>query len=63
MNGAVGKADIQDYYLLPWEAAVTRAGVRSIMCAYPSVNGVPSCGSKELLTDIARNTWKISGCT
>ena len=29
--------------------------------AYPSVNGEPGCGNKELLTDIARTAWNFSG--
>jgi beta-glucosidase len=31
------------------------------MCAYNYLNGVPSCESKEILTDILRNDWGFTG--
>ena len=32
-----------------------------LMCSYNSVNGVPSCASKELLTKKAREQWRFDG--
>ncbi len=32
-------------------------GASSLMCSFSSVNGVPSCGNKWLMNDVARETW------
>merc|ERR1711965_979553 len=37
------------------------AGAWSFMCSYSSVNGVPSCGSRTLLTDTLRTEWGFQG--
>ena len=59
--------DLDAYYLAPFRAAVG-VGVRSLMCAYSGLNGKPSCGSPELLTDVLRTMWGsdahvVSDCT
>jgi len=32
-----------------------------ILCAHISLNGVPSCANKKLLTDVLRGEWKFGG--
>ena len=33
----------------------------SLMCAYDAWDGVPSCANKEVMTDLARDTWNFTG--
>ncbi|XP_012939100.1 xylan 1,4-beta-xylosidase isoform X2 [Aplysia californica] len=46
---------------LPAFKKCVEAGTYSVMCSYNSVNGVPTCASKKLLTDILRTEWKFRG--
>lgn len=50
----------RDVYLPPFKAAVD-AGVYTLMAAFNEIGGVPSSGSKYLLTDILRNEWQFKG--
>ncbi len=53
--------DLWDTYLPQFRAAIVDAKADSIMCAYNAVNGQPACGSKFLLVDVLRNSWKFNG--
>jgi beta-glucosidase len=53
--------DLAETYLPAFRATVMAGGARSVMCAYNAVNGVPTCASKELLTDYLRDAWGFSG--
>jgi len=53
--------DLRETYLPAFEAAVKKANVESIMCAYNRVNDLPACGSDPLLKDILRNEWGFQG--
>ncbi|KAL4221807.1 hypothetical protein ACF0H5_020061 [Mactra antiquata] len=46
---------------LPAFRACVKAGTYSLMCSYNSINGVPACANKELLTDILRDEWNFKG--
>ncbi|KAK6171512.1 hypothetical protein SNE40_019687 [Patella caerulea] len=46
---------------LPAFRACVKAGTYNIMCSYNSINGIPSCANKELLTDILRDEWGFKG--
>ncbi|XP_065825984.1 uncharacterized protein [Oscarella lobularis] len=37
------------------------AGALSYMCSYNSINGVPACANRELLTDLLRDRWNFTG--
>ncbi|KAG6008116.1 hypothetical protein E4U21_004998 [Claviceps maximensis] len=52
--------DMADYYLPMFQTCVRDAKVSSIMCAYNSVYGVPSCASNYLLQDILRDHWNFT---
>lgn len=46
---------------LPQFKACVDAGSWSLMCSYNSINGIPACANKQLLTDILRNEWNFKG--
>ena len=56
----VSQHDIYDTYLPSFEAPIVQADAKGYMCAYTSVNGVPSCGS-AFLSGTARKLWNFSG--
>ncbi len=51
---------LREVYLPPYKAAVD-AGVRTIMTAFNSLNGVPSTANPFLLKTILRDEWKFRG--
>ncbi len=53
-NAIVSDQDLVETYLPPFESCIRDAGVASIMCSFNSINGVPACANKLLLTTIAR---------
>ncbi len=60
-NAQVDERDLLDSYLPQFEAAVRDGGVRSVMCAYNSVDGKPACANPRLLGDILRKQWGFPG--
>jgi beta-glucosidase len=56
----ISQHDIYDTYLPSFEAPIVQANAKGYMCAYTSINGQPSCGSK-FLSGTARNQWNFSG--
>jgi beta-glucosidase len=53
--------DIEDTYLPAFRAAVVEGQVKSVMCVYNAINGVPGCASEYLLDGTLRQQWKFSG--
>jgi beta-glucosidase len=53
--------DLEDTYLPAFRAAVVEAKVKSVMCVYNAVNGVPGCASEYLLDGTLREQWKFQG--
>lgn len=53
--------DLEDTYLPAFRATVTEGGVRSVMCVYNAVNGVPGCANQMLLKQHLRDAWKFGG--
>ncbi len=51
----------REIYLLPFEAAVRRAGVSSVMAAYNRVDGRHCSAHPGLLTDLLRGEWGFDG--
>jgi len=56
----VDERTLREVYLPHFKRAVD-AGVGSIMCAYPKVNGVYSCQNTHLLHDILLGEWGFDG--
>jgi beta-glucosidase len=57
----VDRQTLRELYLLPFEMTVKDGKAASVMCAYNYVNGVSSCESRELLTDVLRGNWGFTG--
>jgi beta-glucosidase len=57
----VDQRTLHEIYMPAFEAAVKRANVASVMCAYSSVNGNFSCQSPYLLTDVLSQEWDFLG--
>ena len=56
----MGERDLYENVLPTFKAGVDE-GAESIMTSYNSINGVPSTGSKELLTGVLRDDWGFEG--
>ena len=56
----VGQRALAEVYLAPFQAAVERAHVASIMCAYGLVDGVPACSDGGLF-HVLFDTWHFAG--
>ncbi|WP_370287816.1 beta-glucosidase [Nocardioides sp.] len=57
----VDERTAREIYLAPFEAAVTRADVGSVMCSYNRVAGEYACENEALLTDVLREDWSFDG--
>lgn len=53
---------VREVCLPPFKAAVTEAGLQSIMAAYNAIEGVPCHVNRWLLTDVLRGEWGFDGC-
>ena len=60
-DAAASRQDMRETYLPAFKACVQEAHVESVMGAYNRTNGVPCCGSHELLIDILRKEWGFEG--
>lgn len=60
-DAVVTKQDMRETYLPAFQACVQEGHVETIMGAYNRTNGVPCCGSHELLIDILRKEWGFEG--
>ncbi|XP_065184882.1 uncharacterized protein LOC135815502 [Sycon ciliatum] len=60
-NAIVSDQDLVEYYWVPFKACVQKAHVKSIMCSYNSVNGIPSCANSMFQNTIAREHWGFDG--
>ena len=53
--------DIEDTYLPAFRAAVVEGRVKSVMCVYNAIGGVPGCANESLLDGTLREQWKLDG--
>ena len=56
-DAAISDKDLVEYFFAPFRAAVQRARVSGLMCAYNAVNGIPSCANGLFLDGVARSAW------
>jgi beta-glucosidase len=57
----VGRRELEDVLLPPFEMAVRSGGVRSVMNSYAEIDGVPVAATAEYLTGILRDRWGFDG--
>ena len=61
VSAEVDEETLRELYLIPFEAAVTRAGVRCVMSAYNRLNGTFCSEHEWLLSDVLRGDWGFDG--
>jgi beta-glucosidase len=52
---------LREQFLVPFQAAVTEAGVGSVMASYNEIDGIPAHVNRWLLTDVLRGEWRFRG--
>ncbi|WP_439592054.1 beta-glucosidase [Microbacterium sp.] len=58
---SIGRRELEDVLLPPFEMAVLDGGVRSVMNSYAEIDGVPVAGTPEYLEGILRERWGFDG--
>ncbi|MFF3710670.1 glycoside hydrolase family 3 N-terminal domain-containing protein [Streptomyces phaeochromogenes] len=58
---ALGPRELADIVLVPFEKAVVKGRVGSVMNAYNDIDGVPCGADEHLLTQLLRDTWGFEG--
>ena len=58
---SMGRRELLDVVLPPFESAVTLGGVGSVMNSYADVDGIPAGSDSWLLTDVLRGDWGFTG--
>ena len=58
---AIGRRELADVLLLPFEMAIRDGGARSVMQSYTEIDGVPTAADAELLTGLLRDAWSFTG--
>ena len=57
----ISERTLRETHLYPFEAAVRRANLMSIMPAYHEIDGVPAHANRWLLRDLLRDEWGFDG--
>jgi beta-glucosidase-like glycosyl hydrolase len=57
----IGRRELMDMILPPFETAIAVGGARSVMNAYCDLDGVPAGADPWLLTDVLRDDWGFTG--
>ena len=57
----VTERDLREIHCKPFQAAITEAGLGSVMSSYCCLNGEPVSGSRRLLTDLLREEMGFEG--
>jgi beta-xylosidase len=58
---SMGRRELADVMLPPFEMAVRDGGARSVMNSYTDLDGVPTAVDRSLLTGLLRETWGFDG--
>ena len=48
---------LRENFLLPWTAAITKAGGLGVMAGYPEIEDVPAHASEKWTNDVLRQEW------
>jgi beta-glucosidase-like glycosyl hydrolase len=57
----LGRRELMDVILPPFETAIAVGGARSVMNSYSDVDGVPAGVDPWLLTELLRGDWEFTG--
>lgn len=57
----IGRRELADVFLLPFEMAVRDGGAYSVMNAYQEIDGEAPAASRWLLTEVLRDAWGFEG--
>src|SRR5690606_5397813 len=57
----MGRRELMDMILPPFESAIAMGGARSVMNSYSDVDGVPAATDPWLLTEVLREEWGFTG--
>jgi beta-xylosidase len=57
----MGRRELADVVLPPFEHAMLAGGARSVMQAYVEIDGIPCAANEDLLTGLLRDTWGFTG--
>jgi len=58
---SIGARELRDVMLPPFERAVVKAGVRSVMNSYTELDGIPTVSDRDLLSGVLRDEWGFEG--
>ena len=58
---SMGRRELSDVMLPPFEMAVREGGAKSVMNSYCDIDGVPAGASRWLLTELLRERWGFTG--
>lgn len=58
---SIGRRELADVLMVPFEMAIREAGARSVMNSYADIDGMPPAASRELLTGVLRDQWGFAG--
>ncbi|MFF5180184.1 beta-glucosidase [Micromonospora sp. NPDC000316] len=58
---SMGRRELADVILPPFEMALRHGGARSVMNSYAEIDGVPAAADEELLTGLLRDEWGFTG--
>lgn len=58
---SIGRRELHDIVLPPFETAIREGGARSVMNSYADVDGVPTGADAYLLTEVLRGQWGFTG--
>ncbi len=61
MSSEIDERTLREVYLVPFERALKDGGAWALMGSYNKVNGVGTCESQPLLTQILRDEWHWDG--
>ena len=53
--------DLADSYFVPLKTCVTHTNLSAVMCAYPAINGTPSCANEWMNDKVLRQMWSFDG--
>lgn len=57
----VGRRELADVLLPPFEMALRLGGARSVMNSYAEIDGVPVAADEAVLTGLLRDDWRFTG--